>query len=142
MIMKRIAFLLTTCLLLIACDKEAIDEPTVDKPNATVEYFVKYEIKTKSIYSFSNIDVNYTSEKGLWSGKVTRNWEAVIGPFNKPQTIYFSADYPTDYVRDNTTFTARISICKGNQPFLLKAEKTSAPCPLSMSYTVTEQDLK
>lgn len=134
-----LSFILT---MLTACndDKEK-DEP--DAPTAgKIEYYVKYEIKTTSRYIYNTFDVTYTSEKGLETKTVPVNWEGTFGPFTKIDKLVLSIHCEPSHVYNTSTYNGRISICRGNQPYILKADYTISNKPLSMQYQVTDEDVR
>lgn len=108
-----------------------------DEPQST--YYVKYEITTSSIYVYNNVEVVVTTENGVETKSVPRNWEGTFGPIDKNTQIILKVSYQgsgMEYVPQHTNFTGRISISKNNSPFVLKAESSSSSAPLSMSYLI------
>gem|GEM_PF-6739722 len=72
-------------------------------------------------------------------------WEGTFGPFSKLETLQFSIKCDPDIYYSYAYFgyfNGRISICRGNQPYILKADETFRGEPLKMSYKVTAEDLK
>lgn len=139
-----ISFLLSIC---ISCSTDEPEMPNPDteqevKPEEKIEYYVKYESNvsipiSRPIY----IDIDVITEKGKQSLSVDRSWEGVFGPFYELTTLSITS-HTTGYNTNSTHYTGRISICRGNQPFILKAEKCSNGTSYSVSYTVTKEDLK
>ncbi|MBR6756853.1 MAG: hypothetical protein IKM35_00010 [Bacteroidaceae bacterium] len=127
--MSRIIFFIVSCILLVSCQK---NEP----PIVADEYYVKYEIATNSMYKVSKVRVELMTEKGYELKFVTKDWEGVFGPFKEGATVKMKVDCveTQDYVISNTDFHGRISVCKNNTPFVLKAEKQSNGSPLIMVY--------
>lgn len=139
-LLHLISFLLI--IILTACENSHIDEPQRPGSNnedSNIEYYIKYELNTTSKSAFSSVEATFLTEKGYITRNIPREWEGTFGPFNKLETANF-------YVKINksiwTTFNGRISICRGNQPYILKAEKSSFNKSLNMSYSITEDDLK
>lgn len=105
-----------------------------DEPNT---YFVKYEVQTSSIYSYSNVTIEITTENGIETKQVKRNWDGTFGPISKNTPIILKVTHEgEDYVLEHSKFTGRISISKDNSPFVLKAEETANGEPLNMSYSI------
>ena len=105
------------------------------------EYYVKYEISGYSIQPrYNSISATITTEKGIVTMTIPTEWEGTFGPFSKLEKLQCSMSYPSH--NSATHFHGRISICRGNQPFILKADKSISGEPLNMSYTVTHEDLK
>ena len=116
--MKTNFLLLLSCILLsfsfISCDN---DEEEV--------YYVKYEIEYKDHPNYlpTAIEVDLITDKGFQCLDISPKWEGVYGPFHSIQKVGFE-------VRTNNIITmtseakvyGRISICSGNQPFVLKSE--------------------
>ena len=133
----------------VACSKEEsyIDEPKspttpIVTPEEKVEYYVKYESSvTIPTSSYVTIGVTVLTEKGIQQLSVPRSWEGIFGPFNELKTLSISAA-SSGFNENMTSCRGRISICRGNQPFILKAEKSSKGTAYNVSYTVTKDDLK
>ena len=105
-----------------------------DEPNT---YFVKYEVQTSSIYSYSNVTIEITTENGIETKQVKRNWDGTFGPISKNTPIILKVTHEgDDYVLSHSKFTGRISVSKDNSPFVLKAEETANGKPLNMSYSI------
>lgn len=136
---------------LMICVSCSTDEPEIDinkpndpevKPEENIEYYVKYESRVSiPISGFREIKISVYTEKGTQTLNVPKTWEGVFGPFNELTTLNISS-LTTGYGYYDTSCTGRISICRGNQPFILKAEKNSYGTSYSVSYTVTKEDLK
>ncbi len=132
--MKHLSYILFSILLvtmsvvLNSCGKD-------DEPSSKDKYFVKYELKTSSQYSFSNVLVEVTTENGIQKLDVSRNWDGTFGPFEYGSPLIFKVTKENDYYA-LTKFTGRISVSKNNEPFVLKAEKQANGEALSMTYTI------
>lgn len=138
--------------LLLICASCSEDEPKMPNQDSgteqeenteeKIEYYVKYEsIVSIPISRPIYIDLDVITEKGKQSLSVDRTWEGVFGPFNELTTLAIRSR-TTGYNTNSTHYTGRISICRGNQPFILKAEKCSNGTSYTVSYTVTKEDLK
>lgn len=139
---KIIPFLaaVITLVLFSAC-KDSADEP--DSPTSqTVEYYVKYELKTSSKYIYQTVEASLLTEKGYVTMSIPRNWEGTFGPFKQLENLVFTIKCDPEYTYNSSTYNGRISICRGNQPYILKADKSISNAPLNMSYQVTSDDLK
>ena len=134
-----ILFLISNFFILGSCSS---DDDNQKEENAA-HYYVKYEVSFPGLgrrYT-PNTGISYTSEKGQ-AGTTTQTWgwEGTFGPFKAGTTVSVSAscDKIDGY---NTTSRARISVCNGNSPFILKAETTSrAARNISVTYTIKETD--
>lgn len=140
----------TISFVLMACYSCSSDEPEMDdsnnpskQPEEKIEYYVKYE-SNMSIPVSGHIDVfvKVMTEKGEQTIGVPRSWEGVFGPFNELKTLSISLKAGGSYNQNATSCGTRISICRGNQPFVLKTEKSFRGTSGALSYTVTKGDLK
>ena len=120
--------LVSMIFVLLSCGKD-------DEPSSKDKYFVKYELKTSSQYSFSNVLVEVTTENGIQKLDVSRNWDGTFGPFEYGTPLIFNVTKENDYYA-LTKFTGRISVSKNNEPFVFKAEKQANGEALSMTYTI------
>lgn len=137
---KLILIILLSAILFSSCNdkKDEPDQLDVEK----IEYYVKYELQTSSRYVYSTVDAQLVTEKGVVTMTIPRNWEGTFGPFTKLENIVFIIKREPAYTYNTTTFNGRISICKGNQPYILKSDKTISNAPLEMQYQITQEDLK
>lgn len=129
-------------MLFSACDNSQQDEPQrpgESNEDSKIEYYIKYELKTTSKSAFSSVEATFLTEKGNVTKTIPRNWEGTFGPFTKLESASFQVKFNNSIW---TTFYGRISTCRGNQPYILKAEKSSFNRSLNMSYSITEDDLK
>lgn len=136
--------------VLVACFSCSSDEPEMDdsnnpskQPEEKIEYYVKYE-SNMSINVSGHIDVyvKVMTEKGEQTIGVPRSWEGVFGPFDEFKTLSISVKAAGYWNQNATSCRARISVCRGNQPFILKADKSFSGTSGALSYTVTKDDLK
>lgn len=143
-----ISFLSMVCL---SCNK---DEPYIDEPKnptpvetpieeeSKIEYYVKYESSVSIPSSnYITIDLDVVTEKGRKSLSVPRSWEGIFGPFNELTTLSITSK-TSGYNVEMTSCRGRISICRGNQPFILKADESFKGTTYTVRYTVKESDLK
>lgn len=122
-------------------EKPETDEP-VQKPEEKIEYYVKYEsVVSIPISRPITIDLEVKTEKGKQSLSVPKSWEGVFGPFNELTVLYITSK-TTGYNENATSCRGRISICRGNQPFILKADKSFNGTSYTVTYAVTKDDLK
>ena len=135
--LKYLFFLVSIVLTLNLSSCSDDNEPK----STSTEYYVKYELKTTSVHTYKTIDVTVYTEKGLTTTTVPRNWEGTFGPFTQLENLKFSIRCNGDYY-GLSTYNGRISICRGNQPYILKADKTVSNAPLEMNYQVVSDDLK
>lgn len=133
-------------MLFVSCGKDENDEPK--NPGAgsgsseKIEYYVKYACHVTIPSSHvTSITVTVTTEKGKQKLTVPKTWEGIFGPFNELTTLDFSGG-ASGYNPNMTNSRGSISICRGNQPFILKAEKSFKGSTFKMKYTVTKDDLK
>lgn len=139
------SYIITFFLLLISVSCSN-DEPKVteviENTDDKIEYYVKYQsnVSISSSY-FIEIDIEVVTEKGKQALKVPRQWEGVFGPFNELTTLSITS-HTTGWNTNTTNSKGSISICRGNQPFILKAEKYLQGTSYNVSYTVTKEDLK
>lgn len=121
----------------------SIEEPNdkIDK-NDKIEYYVKYQSYV-TIPSSYNIDIKVSviTEKGIQTFSVPRTWEGIFGPFNELTTLIISSN-TAGFNPSMTSCRGCISICRGNQPFILKADKSFNGTSYYVSYTVEKEDLK
>ncbi len=133
-------------MLFVSCGKDENDEPKnpdVDSGDK-IEYYVKYEFQV-SIPSSQKIDIRATvrTEKGKQELIVPRTWEGIFGPFNELTTLSISVGTVMgNYNPNMTSSRGRISICRGNQPFILKADESFRGTSCTVNYTVKKEDLK
>ncbi|MDE5566915.1 MAG: hypothetical protein K2J12_00595 [Muribaculaceae bacterium] len=144
-------FLISSALLAcISCSKDhsyIIDEleppKQVENPENRVEYYVKYESYVSIPTSKSvTVKVNVLTEKGNQTLSVPRSWEGTFGPFNELTTLSITGGAGGNWNQNMTSCRARISICRGNQPFILKEDKSFGGTSFNVKYTVKEEDLK
>lgn len=129
--MKHLKYLLLFSLsfIVFGCGGDNDDEPNT--PGSVAEYYVKYEA---SIVSYRNGTVKYTvntetGEKIFSSGK---SFSQTFGPVEKG----FHASIKVDAKNVvGASSNIRIYVCRGNEPFALKANK-SGESTVSASYTI------
>lgn len=144
-------YLFVLSFILIGCISCSNDEPSLDddknpgsdnKTDNKIEYYVKYQSDVSIPSSkYITIRISVVTEKGLQSLDVPRSWEGVFGPFNKLTTLSISSN-GGGYNENVTSCRGRISICRGNQPFILKEDQSFQGTSFNVSYTVTQEDLK
>lgn len=132
-------FLITNFFMLSSCSSDDDNQ----KEENTAHYYVKYEISFPGLGSryTPNTGISYISENGQTSTSTqTWKWEGTFGPFKAGTTVSVSAscDKINGY---NSTSRARISVCNGNSPFVLKAESSASKAyHIGATYTIKETD--
>ncbi len=118
--MKNIILLLisSSIILLSSCKKNT----------AAIEYYVKYEVNSSTIYTGRKLEVLFRSDNNQII-KDTINarspWEMTIGPVNRG----FNANIQVNELVDNyghLTLQSQISISKNSSAFALKASDNSS----------------
>ena len=118
-------------------DKNEPNEPNDNK----IEYYVKYELSVYSRYQFNTVTATLTTEKGITTMEIPRNWDGTFGPFDKLEKVILNITFNDGNYNTSST-NGRISICRGNQPYILKADKSISNAPLQMEYQITALDVK
>lgn len=144
-------YLFVLSFILIGTVSCSNDEPSLDddknpgsdnKTDNKIEYYVKYQSDVSIPSSkYITIRISVVTEKGLQSLEVPKSWEGVFGPFNELTTLSISSNGGS-YNENVTSCRGRISICRGNQPFILKEDQSFQGTSFNVSYTVTQEDLK
>lgn len=145
-------YLFVTSFILMSCVSCGDDEPSLDddktpgsdnKPNNKIEYYVKYQSNVSiPVSKHVPVYVTVVTEKGAQELEVPRSWEGVYGPFNVLTTMSISLHCGGNYNPNMTSCRGRISICRGNQPFVLKTDQSFKGTSFTVSYSVTQEDLK
>lgn len=145
----RILFLFSVVMMLfVSCGKDENDEPKNPGTGAgssnKIEYYVKYESHVSIPSStVTSVDVTVVTERGIQKLNVPKNWEGTFGPFNELTTLVISCEtIGNGYNPNMTNSRGSISICRGNQPFILKADASFKGTSYTVKYTVTKEDLK
>jgi len=131
-------------MLFVSCGKDESDEPK--KPDTgsgdKIEYYVKYESQVSIPSSqVRSVNVTVVTEKGKQTLNVPKTWEGIFGPFNELTTLSISSGGGW-YNPNMTSCRGRISICRGDQPFILKADESFKGTSFNVKYTVKKEDLK
>ena len=87
-------------------------------------YYVKYEATITSIYYGAEVNYVVATEKG--SQTITtdsKNLSEVFGPVQKGFTASISGK--SDYPPVNSSMVVNIYVCRGEEPFALKAQDVS-----------------
>ena len=130
--MNKILYLIIPFLFLeviASCSKNPVSPET---NREEIQYYVRYASDGLSI---SGYYVNYTNEEGKnvhLSNQSAETFERTIGPVSKGFKASFSIK--GDYFLP----TIRIEVKEGNNPFVVKAEKTAGVPSVgaSISYTI------
>jgi hypothetical protein len=98
------------------------------------EYYVKYIVKSRSLYSVSitariksenNSNIVFTISKG--------DWEVTVGPVQKYFPASLDASYNTSQTLAQTYIDVEIHVSKNNGPFALKSNNSSTDVRMSAS---------
>ena len=132
-----LAILMALTTTLASCGDSG-DEPNYIEPVETPNYYVKYEFTSQNSHLYSR-NITITTENGTQKIRIPEttkaDWEGVYGPVKKG--FLTSLDVSFD---DYGTIWARISVCKGKEPFAVKAEgrgtATNNKTSVSLSYVI------
>ena len=133
-----ILFLISNFFILNSCSSS--DGDNLKEEANTAHYYVKYEVSFSGIGSYytHNVSIGYTSENGYSSvSQHALSWEGIFGPFKPGTTVEVSAF--CDRVNGRGNNSARLSVCNGNGPFVLKAEYLGENSVFA-TYTIKETD--
>lgn len=105
-----------------------------DEPNNDVEYYVKYEADVRNSYAGSGNDIKYTvnTDNGSKTFANGSSYSQVFGPVKKGFNAYITVDARR---WSNARCNVKISVCRGNEPFALKASNSGGQTA-STSYTI------
>lgn len=134
-----ILFLISNFFILGSCSS---DDDNQKEENAA-HYYVKYEVSFPSLGHLytPNTGISYTTEKGQGGTSIQSwGWNGTFGPFKAGTTVSVSAS--CDKINGYKGISrARISVCNGNGPFVLKAESSAKTAyHIGASYTIQETD--
>lgn len=148
----------TLSFALVSCDKDDGPKPPKneevkpgeDPDEVHCEYYVKYELKYSDLgkYMPKTININVRTEKGLKEMSVPHDWEGVFGPFHTLEQMELEVVTAHIGMSSHGYVNVRISICRGNQPYILKVDNTADYNSgiwyrnFYTSYTVTDEDLQ
>lgn len=102
------------------------------------EYYVKYIVKSRSIYSVSitariksenSSNIEFTISKG--------DWEMTVGPVQRKFVASLEASYNTSQTLAQTYIDVEIHVSKNNGPFALKSNNNSTDVRMSASTSYT-----
>ena len=114
---------------LIGCSEEPEYNNTSEPEK---EYYVKYEATVTSVYLTNNITYTVNTERGIQTFKSGKSFSQTFGPFEKG----FKASINVDATNlDQASTDAKIYVCRGSEPFALKANNTGGK-QVSISYTI------
>ena len=137
-----ILFLITNFFIFSSCSSSD-DDDYQKKEEEVAHYYVKYEVSFPSLGHLytPNTGISYTTEKGQGGISIQSwGWNGTFGPFKAGTTVSVSAS--CDKINGYKGISrARISICNGNSPFVLKAESTAKTAyHIGAQYTIQETD--
>jgi len=121
----------------LGCEKEDSNDTNIIVENYD-EYYVKYIVKSSSIYTLSRT-AQISSENSNNSFTFNNSsWEVTIGPVKKGFYASLSARFNTSQILAKTYINVEIQVSKNSSPFALKASDNSTEVrySASASYTV------
>ena len=114
---------------LSGCEKNRNEEP--DDPYANADYYVKYEAKVTSNHTGTVVYYVSTEDDGMTFNS-GNSFSKTFGPFKKGGWAYIEVDASNI---SSATCMASIYVCRGSEPFTLKATKTGGK-KLVLEYTI------
>ena len=125
--------------LLCGCSDDD-DECKIPQEKPQVEearYYVKYELSAKAKWINQYTQFTVATDTGMKNYKLVGSdkWEATYGPVKKGFKTTLSSYMDDGSYQYSTNISARISVCRGKEPFTLKAED-SDPTSVSLEYTI------
>ena len=109
-----------------------------DAVNESDDYYVKYIVKSSTIYSLSRI-ARIKSENNSNIDFTFKNsqWEMTVGPVKKKFAASLVASYDTSQTLARTYIDVEIHVSKNNEPFALKSINSSTDVRMSASTSYT-----
>lgn len=104
-----------------------------ETPEDTAEFYVKYEAAVQSRYITNSIKYTVNTENGSQTFVTGKEFSETFGPFKRGFFATIAVEASDLY--DSPQCEVRIYVCKGAEPFALKAsvvEKNNA----TVSYTI------
>ena len=127
--MKRLSFIICTTIILLgltACYKEPDKEPD--------NYYVKYEAQIASIHTGGTAKYVVSTENGSTSiTSRSKTWTETFGPVKKGFTASISGE-TSGY---GGTLTLNIYVCRGEEPFVIKAQQVFNSADFSVSGAIS-----
>lgn len=123
--MKKISVLLIGLLtmIMVSCSKDNDDSTQIND-----RYYVRYDVTVTTIHIGGTMSLILNTENGMQNFQTTSKvFSETFGPVNKGFNTSVSAS--TSY--SDGILSSSIYVCKGNEPFVLKATGTS-----SAEYTI------
>lgn len=115
--------------MLWGCGTNNNDEPT---SSSFEEYYVKYEADVKSVYIGNNIKYTVYTDTGVQTFTSGKTFSQTFGPVKKDFEASITADANSWEIAD---CNVRIYVCRGNEPFALKANKSGGKA-VTVSYII------
>ena len=112
-------FTLLLSLFIFGCS----DDNGESRENDNAEYYVKYEATVSSRYPSDGIFYTVATENGTEIFTNKKSLNVTFGPLKKGFTAELSIDASSLYIAD---CTANIYVCRGCEPFSLKATGTGS----------------
>lgn len=129
---KSLIFVLfcSLCFIFWSCGNDNEDEPNNNTSN---EYYVKYEASITSKYKGT---INYTvnTENGKTKFSSGNSFSQTFGPVRKGFHASITSDASDLY--SVSMNAVKIYVCRGSEPFSLKATNSSSEDIVSTSYTI------
>jgi len=110
--------------VLIGCDNSA---SSVEIEEDLDEYYVRYEVKSSSIYHGGTLDVTVNDDQGKpasFTINSRQDWEIIFGPVETGFEATLSVAAAGDS-QSNLTIKTSIHVSKNNSPFALKVHNVS-----------------
>lgn len=125
-------FVITLGFINLGCEKEDSNDTNSIVENYD-EYYVKYIVKSSSIYTLSRT-AQISSEDNNSSFTFNNSpWEVTIGPVKKGFFASISAHFITSQILAKTYINVEIQVSKNSSPFALKASNNSTEVRYSAS---------
>lgn len=134
--MKRIALLLS---LTIVCGLSFLSCSSGDEPKGKADYYVKYEVYMRTNHINATKKITVSTDNGVKSYKCSDSssfsWEATYGPVSRDFIANLNCTVDNGSYAYASEIQARIYICRGQEPFVVKAEG-EGKTTLSLNYQI------
>lgn len=122
--MKRLLIILCSSIILIMGFSSCFTDNT--------NYYVKYEAKITSIYYGAEANYTVSTENGAKTITTdSKSFSETFGPVKKGFTASITGQ--SEYPQTNSSMVVSIYVCKGEEPFSLKAQDESKENSISDS---------
>lgn len=124
--------LLSISFCISGCEKDYKFEDDDD----IAEYYIKYKIKSTNLYGvyLQDVSIKINTEAGyktLYFNRSNREWEQTFGPVKKGFNSNIKAKDPFYNIS-----TMEIYVCRGQEPFVLKASLKRSNQEPELSYKI------